>query len=180
MLVAGAFVWAMAVGGDALMSRFGGLVSNGVLTTFREQRGVFLTYTVSELLYEFPFGAGLGRWGMMQVYFGDAVLWQAPPIHVEIQPTGWLLDGGVPLWAALAGAIAVAVRTTYRVAMYTDGTLQDAATAIVCLQLTLLCLCLTGPVFNTQLGIQFWAVTGAVMGPLLWSPNPEDSGDAHG
>jgi len=66
------------------------------------------------------------------------------------------------------------------VAMYTDGMLQDAATAIVCLQLTLLCLCLTGPVFNTQLGIQFWAVTGAVMGPLLWSPNPEDGGDAHG
>ena len=31
----------------------------------------------------------------------------------------------------------------------------------------MLCLCLTGPVFNTQLGIQFWAVSGAVLGPLL-------------
>ncbi len=28
-------------------------------------------------------------------------MWQAPPIHVEIQPTGWLLDGGVPMLAAL-------------------------------------------------------------------------------
>ena len=112
--------------------------------TFREQRGAFLTYTVSELLYEFPFGAGLGRWGMMHVYFGDATLWQAPPIHVEIQPTGWLLDGGVLLWVAMGGALVMAIRTTYLVAVHADGTLQDAATAIVCLQLTVLCLCLTG------------------------------------
>jgi len=180
VLLAGAFIWAMAVGGDALIARFGGLVTNGVLHTFREQRGAVLTYTVSELLYEFPFGAGLGRWGMMQVYFGDGVLWQAPPIHVEIQPTGWLLDGGLPLWVAMAGAILLAVRTAYLVALRSDGTLQDAATAIVCLQLTLLCLCLTGPVFNTQLGIQFWAVTGAVIGPLLASPAQVSGGDAHG
>jgi hypothetical protein len=175
-LVAGAFLWAMAVGGDALVARFSGLVSDGVIHTFREHRGAFLTYTVSELLYEFPLGAGLGRWGMMHVYFGDPSLWQAPPIHVEIQPTGWLLDGGVLLWAAMGGAIVMALRTTYLVAMRAAGTLQDAATAIVCLQLTVLCLCLTGPVFNTQLGIQFWAVTGAVIGPLLANPD-RDLGD---
>ena len=180
VLVAGAFIWAMAVGGDVLVARFSGLVSNGVLHTFREQRGAFLTYTVSELLYEFPFGAGLGRWGMMHVYFGDAALWQAPPIHVEIQPTGWLLDGGVPLWAAMGGALVLAVRTDLPGGAAQRSTLQDAATAIVCLQLTVLCLCLTGPVFNTQLGIQFWAVTGAVIGPLLASPAESRRGDPHG
>ena len=180
VLVAGGFFWAMAVGGDALVARFGSLFSDGVFHTFREQRGAFLTYTVSELLYEFPFGAGLGRWGMMHVYFGDAVLWQAPPIHVEIQPTGWLLDGGVPLWAAMGGALALAVRTTYLVAQHSAGALQDAATAILCLQLTVLCLCLTGPVFNTQLGIQFWALTGAVLGPLLATSPRTSGGDAHG
>jgi hypothetical protein len=166
-LITGAAVWAFAVGGDALVDRFSSLVDNGVIHTFREQRGVFLTYTVSELLYEFPLGAGLGRWGMMQVYFGDPTLWQAPPIHVEIQPTGWLLDGGVLLWVAMGGALVMALRTSYLVAIHASETLQDAATAIVCLQLTILCLCVTGPVFNTQLGIQFWAVTGAVLGPLL-------------
>jgi hypothetical protein len=172
-LVAGAFVWAVAVGGDALAERFSGLVNDGVIHTFREQRGVFLTYTLSELLYQFPLGAGLGRWGMMQVYFGDPTLWQAPPIHVEIQPTGWLLDGGVLLWVAMGGALVMALRTTYLVAVHADETLQDAATAIVCLQLAVLCLCLTGPVFNTQLGIQFWAVTGAVLGPLLAASSRE-------
>ncbi len=172
-LVIGAFVWAFTVGGDALIDRFSGLVNDGVIHTFREQRGLFLTYTVSELLYQFPLGAGLGRWGMMQVYFGDPTMWQAPPIHVEIQPTGWLLDGGVPLWVAMGAALVMALRTTYLVAVHAAETLQDAATAIVCLQLAVLCLCLTGPVFNTQLGIQFWAVTGAVLGPLLAASSRE-------
>jgi len=179
-LVVGAFVWAVAVGGDALMDRFSGLVDNGVIHTFREQRGAFLTYTLSELLYQFPLGAGLGRWGMMQVYFGDPTLWQAPPIHVEIQPTGWLLDGGVLLWVAMGGALVMAVRTSYLVAVHAAGSLQDAATAIVCLQLTVLCLCLTGPVFNTQLGIQFWAVTGAVLGPLLAAPDRDFTENSDG
>jgi hypothetical protein len=169
-LVAGAAVWAVAVGGDALVDRFSGLVNDGVIHTFRAHRGAFLTYTLSELLYEFPLGAGLGRWGMMHVYFGDPSLWQAPPIHVEIQLTGWLLDGGVLMWVAMGGGLVMALRTSYLVAVHTTGALQDAATAVVCLQLTVLCLCLSGPVFNTQLGIQFWAVTGAVLGPLLAAP----------
>jgi hypothetical protein len=178
--VTAAVVWAMTVGGDALVSRFSGLVSNGVIHTFREQRGAFLTYTLSELIYQFPFGAGLGRWGMMQVYFGDASLWQAPAIHVEIQLTGWLLDGGIPLWIAIGGALAIAIRTSYLVAMHGSETMQDAATAILCLQFTVLCLCLTGPVFNTQLGIQFWAMSGAVIGPLLALGDGRAEAPAHG
>lgn len=179
VLIGGAFVWAVAVGGETVSARFTGLMNDGVFRTFQEQRGSFLTYTLSELLYEFPLGAGLGRWGMMQVYFGDAALWQAPPIHVEIQPTGWLLDGGVPLWLLLGGGIVAAVRTTYLVALYESDSLQDAAAAILCVQLTILCLCLTGPVFNTQLGIQFWAVTGALVGPLLAARTDEQADAAH-
>ena len=74
----------------------------------------------------------------------------------------------------------MAVRTSYLVAVHAAGSLQDAATAIVCLQLTVLCLCLTGPVFNTQLGIQFWAVTGAVLGPLLAAPDRDFGEDSDG
>jgi hypothetical protein len=166
-LVVGAFIWAVAVGGESLSDRFLGLLDDGVASTYREQRGSFLTYTVSELLWEYPFGAGLGRWGMMQVYFGDASMWEAPPIHVEIQPTGWLLDGGVPMWVAIGGALATSLRATYLVATRGTGSLQESATAILCLQMGLLATCLTGPAFNTQLGIQYWALTAALWGPVL-------------
>ena len=166
-LVAGAYLWAVAVGGDSLAARFTGLMDDGVVTTFREERGAFLTYTLSELLFEYPFGAGIGRWGMMHVYFGDATMWEAPPIHVEIQATGWLLDGGVPLWIAMGAALAAGLRASYLVAVRADGSLQESGTAILCVQLTLLAICLSGPVFNTQLGIQYWALTAALWGPLL-------------
>jgi hypothetical protein len=166
-LVIGAYIWAVAVGGDTLAARFTGLFDDGVVRTFQDERGAFLSYTLSELLFEYPFGAGIGRWGMMHVYFGDSAMWDAPPIHVEIQPTGWLLDGGIPLWVAMGGAIAAGLRSSYLVAVRADGSLQESGTAILCLQMTLLAICFTGPAFNTQLGVQFWALTAALWGPVL-------------
>jgi len=157
----------VAVGGQSLSDRFLGLFDDGVVQTFQAERGSFLTYTVSELLFEYPLGAGLGRWGMMQVLFGDGTMWTAPPIHVEIQPTGWLLDGGLPLWIIMAGAIAAGLRASYVVAVHAAGSLQESGTAVLCFQLMLLAICFTGPAFNTQLGIQFWALTAALWGPIL-------------
>jgi hypothetical protein len=163
-VIVGAYLWAVSVGGDAVTDRFRGLVGDGFFRTFDENRGLFIRYTLTELLYEFPLGAGAGRWGMMQLLFGDPTLWQAPPIHVEIQPTGWLLDGGVPLLLVYIGAILAALRLSYRIAV--DGTshLQDLAAALLCVQLAIAGLSLSGPTFNTQLGIQFWAVAGALAG----------------
>jgi hypothetical protein len=164
-VVAGAYLWAVAVGGDAVADRFLGLLNDGLLRTFDEHRGLFVRYTLTELLFEFPLGAGTGRWGMMQVLFGDATMWQAPPIHVEVQPTGWLLDGGVPLLLVYTAAITLTLHHMYQFAVRTAGApLQDLATILMCLQLTIAGLCLSGPVFNTQLGIQFWAIAGALFG----------------
>jgi hypothetical protein len=105
---------------------------------------------------------------MMQIYFGDSTMWQAPAIHVEVQLTGWLLDGGIPLILLYAGALLVAIRYTYVHAVApTDRAWQDAAVIVLCMQLILILLCMTGPVFNTQLGIMFWAVTGAIFGATV-------------
>jgi hypothetical protein len=165
-LLAAAYLWAVSVGGESVSDRFTGLMQN-TFRTFDESRGLFLRYTMTETLYEFPFGAGLGRWGMMQVLFGDSTLWQAPPIHVEIQPTGWLLDGGVPLMLLYSGALAAAVLRSYKLVVHLfDNRFQDCVTTLLCMQVAILGLCLTGPVFNTQLGIQFWAVTGALFGAV--------------
>jgi len=164
-LVAGAYWWAIAVGGDAVSDRFSSLADQGVFRMFQEQRGLVIRDTLSELLYQFPFGAGLGRWGMMQIYFGDPTMWQAPAIHVEVQLTGWLLDGGIPLILLYCGALLVAIRSAYTNAVaLVDRIWQDAAVIVLCMQLILISLCMTGPVFNTQMGIMFWAVTGALFG----------------
>jgi hypothetical protein len=164
-LVATSFMWAAAIGGKAIEARFSGLVETGLFTTFQETRGLFLDYTFRELLFRFPLGSGLGRWGMMQVYFNDPSMWHTPPIHVEIQITGWLLDGGVLMWVFYGGALASAVRMAYlsAVTRSTDS-LQYLAALVLVFQLAVMGLCLTGPVFNTQLGLVFWMMTGALYG----------------
>lgn len=165
-LVVTSFIWAVAVGGESVAERFG-FADTGVFTTFQENRGLFLNYTINELLFKYPLGAGLGRWGMMQVYFGDSTMWQSPPIHVEIQLTGWLLDGGVLMWLCYGGALLSALRFSYVLAVHgAADTLQYFATIVLALQLTIFGLCFAGPVFNTQLGIEFWTVTAALFGAV--------------
>jgi hypothetical protein len=77
-LVVASFLWAVTLGGDTLSERFQDILDAGVVETYQENRGFFLEYTVRELMFEYPFGAGLGRWGMMSVYFGEPGNWQFP------------------------------------------------------------------------------------------------------
>ena len=158
------FAWAVSVGGDVIFERFFGIAETGVMQTFQQNRGLFLNYTLSESLFEYPFGAGLGRWGMMTVYFRESGNWLYPALHAEIQLTGWLYDGGIPLWLCYGGAILLALRHSYRLAVHAAGTLSDCATIIFSIQLFIAGLCFTGPVFNTQFGIVFWLLTAVLHG----------------
>ena len=164
-VIAGSFMWAVTLGGESLSDRFSGLLDTGIFTTFQENRGLFLEYTLREMLFQFPLGAGLGRWGMMHVYFADRAMWQSPPIHVEIQITGWLLDGGFVMWIFYGGALLSAVLFGYRLAVRgATESLRYFGMVVLSMQLTIIGLCFTGPVFNTQLGILFWTMTGALFG----------------
>jgi hypothetical protein len=164
VLVVGAFVWAVALGGESVSERFTGILDDGMVQSYQQNRGIFLDYTVRELLFQYPLGAGVGRWGMMTVYFGDTGNWQYPPLHAEIQPTGWLFDGGLLMWVFYPGALFVAVRYTYKLAAEPHGVLSDYAEMVLAMQLLLIGLCFTGPIFNTQIGILFWLSTAILAG----------------
>jgi hypothetical protein len=161
-LVIGSFVWAVTLGGEGVAERFEGIISAGVVETYQENRGFFLEYTVRELTFEYPLGAGLGRWGMMSVYFGEPGNWQFPSLHAEIQPTGWLYDGGVLMWVLYGTAIAMAMRYSYRIAIMREHPLHELAGMALSVQVLIAGLCFTGPAFNTQLGILFWLMTAVV------------------
>ena len=117
---------------------------------------------------------------MMQVYFPDPSMWHAPPIHVEIQLTGWLLDGGFLMWICYGGALAAAVRLAYASAVGRAGdALRHLSGIVLAFQLAIIAFCLAGPVFNTQLGVMFWTVTGALYGTIRAS-SPSEPDDAPG
>jgi len=155
----GAFIWAVTLGGDVLTERFQGLVDEGVVRTYQENRGSFLAYTVLELAPQYPFGAGMGRWGMMSVYFGEPTNWQYPYLHAEIQVTGWLFDGGILLWVVYGAALLAALRNSYKVAIDAGSPLHEVGGMVFSVQVLITGLCFTGPAFNTQLGILFWLLT---------------------
>ncbi len=161
-LVVGSFLWAVTLGGDVLSERFQGILSEGLVETYQENRGFFLEYTVRDLTFEYPFGAGLGRWGMMSVYFGEPENWRFPSLHAEIQPTGWLYDGGILMWVFYGTAIVLAMRHNYRIAIMREHPLQEFASMALSVQVLITGLCFTGPPFNTQLGILFWLMTALV------------------
>ena len=163
-LVIASFMWAVAVGGESVVDRFQSILDVGVVQSYQENRGLFLSYTLQELVYEYPFGAGLGRWGMMSAYFGEPTNWQFPALWAEIQLTGWLYDGGVLLCVCYTGAIATAALYTYRIAGSAETYLSDLATMVLSVQVLVIGLCFTGPVFNTQMGIVFWLLSASVYG----------------
>ena len=97
-IVAASFIGAITLGGNSVLDRFMTLFSDDPLAVYYRARGVQLNLTFTQLLFEYPFGAGLGRWGMSGAYFGNPAL---PGIWAEIQITGWMIDGGVLMIVAL-------------------------------------------------------------------------------
>ena len=164
-LVVVAFLWALSLGGQEIADRFFSISDAGLLNSFQTNRGIFIEQTLNTLLFEYPLGAGLGRWGMMAVYFGDTFSAESPPLYVEIQMTGWLLDGGVLMWMLYGGAVVSALLYSYRLAVRTaDNEMINASRMVFCFNLIIAGVSFAGPAFNTQLGIQFWFLAAALHG----------------
>lgn len=138
--------------------RFQELLDEGLVDAYMQNRGIFLEQTFNEYLFKYPLGAGLGRWGMMREYFGSGSPFSA--IWVEIQPTGWLLDGGIPMWIFYGGGILAAMFFTARVALKREaGDIAYFAAIVLAIQCVITGSMLAGPVFNTVYGILFWLLT---------------------
>jgi len=103
--------WAMSIGRQAVLARLITLVEQDPLAVYAGNRGIFLEYTLKYVIWEHPLGAGLGRWGMANVYVGDPsqALWS------EINWTAWCYDGGVPLMLVMACVMIYVTFRAYKV-----------------------------------------------------------------
>jgi hypothetical protein len=161
-LAVGSGWWAISVGGASVTNRLNTLIEEPAGDVYYKNRGRFLDDTVNLLLPLYPLGAGLGRWGMTFYYFGDDNYPDSPNIWVEIQWTGWLLDGGLPLITCYVIALLVTCTATWRIA--TGGLRGDLpilaavvfAYDVACLASTFNCC-----VFQGQGGIEFWLLNTA-------------------
>jgi hypothetical protein len=169
-LVVATFSWAIAVGGESTFTRISSLVSDRADAVYQQNRGHFLEETINVLLPQYPLGAGLGRWGMMNTYFGDNTDPTTQPMWVEIQWTGWLLDGGVPLIVAYVTALAQACHTAWRIAMGQLGDFAMWGGLIFAYNIGALAITFNYPLFISQGGMEFWLLNTSlfVAGYYSW------------
>jgi hypothetical protein len=160
-----AFLHSARVGGDSLTERFQTILADDPMTFYYENRGNQVAAGFVSLLPEYPFGAGLGRWGMMNAYFGNPANAASPPIWVEIQVPAWIVDGGVIMLILYPVALLVTVwqqaRLTFR---HPDPGVCTLAGIILASNLGLIALCSSYTVFVAPVGMQFWFLSGALHG----------------
>lgn len=169
VVVVGGFGWAVSLGGQSVKSRLSSLVDTRPSEVYYRSRGVFLEQTINELLPQYPFGAGLGRWGMMSSYFGSADS-TVESIYVEIQWTGWLLDGGVPLILAYSAALLLALAGAWKIFrsplrpepgnLY--GNLYIWGALLIAYNVSACALTFNYPIFMSQAGLEFWLLNACI------------------
>jgi hypothetical protein len=161
-VLSSAFMLAVALGGRSVADRVYSLFAADPFDVYYAARGVQLDYTMTELIFHYPLGAGLGRWGMAAGYFGTGNI---PGIWAELQFTGWLIDGGLAMIALYLGAIVIASRQQLLLAGYTAYPRVAACAAVVCAaNLGIAIMTLSFTPFMTQIGIQYWFLAGALHG----------------
>ncbi|CAN5170246.1 hypothetical protein BH11PLA2_BH11PLA2_26740 [soil metagenome] len=157
IVAATAFIWALALGGESTLARFETLVAENPAEVFNKNRGGFLYSTFENQLPEYPFGAGLGRWGTISGYFSDSSLADSQGIWVEIQWTAWAVDGGILLMTGYVIALIVAIGTTWQIAFRSrDNELAGWALLILAYDVSVIALTFSFVPFHSQGGLEFW------------------------
>ena len=163
-----ALVWALslalALGGESVSDRFATLFEGDPMTVYyKAGRGDQIQYGLTNLLFDYPEGAGLGRWGMMRYYFGDPGNSNSPLIWAELQPNAWILDGGVVLLLCYPLALIYITRDQVRIARFARAPdLRFFAATILSINAATLALIFGYTPFTAQIGLQYWFLCGVL------------------
>lgn len=175
-VLVGSFGLAVAIGGESVTSRLSTLTEDRASSVYYSNRGRFLEETVEELLPRYPFGAGLGRWGMMNSYFGSNADPERAAIWVEIQWTGWLLDGGVPLILAYSTALLMALVGAWNIARYRASGRSDNfpvwGALLFGYNVGVIAVTFNYPYFIGESGMQFWLLNAALFAAAQTGRSP--------
>jgi hypothetical protein len=163
-LVVVTFMTATILGGAKVRERFLSLFEDDPRSLYYHSRGAMLEHAFDDLLYEYPMGAGLARWGVITGYVGVPGSRQ---IWAEIQPTAWILDGGIFLLVLYPLALFATVKWELKlVRVLADRDDRLWSSAIVAANVGTLALVVSFVPFTTQLGVQFWFLEGLLHGVM--------------
>jgi hypothetical protein len=155
-----------ALGGQSIADRFGTLLGEDPARLYYTSRGQQIERGFNTLVVEYPFGAGLARWGMMRNYFGDPGHLDSSPLWAEVQPNAWILDGGWPLLCFYFAALIATVIYQWRLFRLLKRTDDGMTAAVSAANIGTLALVFSFVPFATQVGMQFWFLEGVLHGAM--------------
>jgi len=168
-----AFSLALFLGGSSIHDRFATLWSKNPADVYYESRGQQLENGFTQQLIEYPLGAGLARWGMMRHYFGDAGNLNSPPIWAEVQWPAWILDGGFILLLLYTAALLVSLReAALLVRRGRSEEVWSLAALVLAVNAGTVALAFGFTPFTTQHGLQYWLLSGALLGAASQDGGP--------
>jgi hypothetical protein len=163
-LVVVTFMASTILGGAKVRERFMSLIEGDPRTLYYHSRGVQLDQAFGDILTQYPMGAGLARWGVITGYVGTA---RSRVIWAEIQPTAWILDGGIFLLVLYPIALIATVIWEFKlVRILADPNDRLWSSVIVAANVGTLALVVSFVPFTTQLGLQFWFLEGLLHGVM--------------
>jgi len=175
-LVTAAFSLALLLGGPAVRERFASLLAQSPSDVYYSNRGAQLEYSVPTFLSDYPFGAGLGRWGMMRRYFGNPWNLSSPMIWAEIQFPAWILDGGFILLFLYSGALLANLKREGTLSIRGQPeSLWTVAALVFVVNAGTVALSFSFTPFTSQIGLQYWLLSGALHGAAYSSTEFETS-----
>lgn len=162
-----AFLGSSLLGGESIASRFSTLLDEDPRSLYYAARGQQLSDGFSAIASQYPFGAGLARWGLMNNYFGDPANLDSTPLWAEIQPTAWVIDGGIVFVLIYGAALLAVIGRQWRlVSRLADADDRVWAAAVVAVNAGTIALVFSFVPFTTQVGLQFWFLEGALHGAM--------------
>ena len=161
---------ATTLGGDSVAERFRTLLEGDPRDLYYQSRGMQVKSAMTELVDEYPLGAGLGRWGMLSYYFGESGP-KSRGLFAEVQPNAWMLDGGVPLVALYGLVLIVTLFGDLKlIRSLADPEDRLLATIVVAANMGTIGLVFTFIPFGTVVGMQFWFLEGMLRGAMADRP----------
>lgn len=161
---------ATTLGGDSVAERFRTLLEDDPRKLYYQSRGIQVESAMTELVDEYPLGAGLGRTGMLSYYFGESGP-VSRGLFAEVQPNAWMLDGGVPL-VGLYGLVLIVTLfgDLSLIRSLADPEDRLVATIVVAANVGTIGLVFTFVPFGTAVGMQFWFLEGMLRGAMADRP----------
>ena len=169
IVIMGGFVWAAREGGHTITDRYFTLVDDSPTNVlFNSSRANMVQDSLTQRIWEIPFGAGLGRYGQVYAYFANRSY--GDMIWCENQVSAWTIDGGILMIVLGFGSVISALVSSLRVARSCPNPMiQHWASGVFALNVSLFFTCFGQMPFLTNTGQQFWLMAGLTHAADRWT-----------